>query len=65
MSKHEKELAEKIRNAPHQRKTEDADIVVYDSEGNWVFEAYCPDGGSVQVGRKRLFLDDVRKRPRE
>jgi hypothetical protein len=40
MTEQEKELIEKIRNAPHQSKPEEASLVVYDSEGRWLFEVY-------------------------
>ena len=40
MTEQEKKLAEKIRNAPHQSKPEEASLVVYDSEGRWLFEVY-------------------------
>lgn len=36
------ELKEKISKAPHQRKSESADLVVYDDEGHWLFEVYAP-----------------------
>ena len=54
-------LEKKIKELPHQRKTEDASIVVYDGDGNFVIEMYCARDGSVQVGNQRLFFEDVCK----
>ena len=49
MSDHEKQLEQKIREAVHQRKTDDASVVVRDRQGHWLFEVYGGDDLSVKV----------------
>lgn len=41
---HETDLKERIRNAPHMSKPDEAALVFYDSTGRWIFEMYCPAG---------------------
>ncbi len=45
MNEREK-LAEKIRNAPHSSKPDEADFVFYDADGNHIFEMYVPSGSA-------------------
>jgi hypothetical protein len=49
----------RVRDATHQRKTDASSVVLYDGEGRWVLEMYCPLNGSVQVGSYRIFFEDV------
>ena len=40
---------QRVREAKHQRKTDEADIVLYDAKGNWVFEVYTAPGATTRV----------------
>ena len=44
-------LKQKIRNAPHQSKSNEASLVVYDGEGRWLFEVYGGHKGSVRISK--------------
>lgn len=49
MTEHQKKIERKVRDAVHQRKTDEADIVVRDSEGHFLFEVYSGAGAEVTV----------------
>ena len=47
MSAHRDKQKEKIRQAKHQSKPDEASLVVRDGDGNWLFEVY--DGNSKGI----------------
>ena len=42
-------LEQKIKDAKHQRKTDEASVVLRDKQGNWILEMYCGENILVQV----------------
>ena len=42
-------LKQKIHDAPHMSKPDEADFVFYDANGRWVFEMYTPSGSAKQA----------------
>lgn len=51
-------VEKRVKEAKYQSKP-DATVVLYDADGRWILEMYCPLSGSIQVGSKRIFFEDV------
>jgi hypothetical protein len=49
MSEHDRKLKERIRNAPHQSKPNEASLVMYDRDGRWLFEVYGRGKASLRI----------------
>ena len=49
MSKREDKLKDRIRNAPHQSKPNEASLVMYDRDGRWLFEVYGGGKAALRI----------------
>jgi hypothetical protein len=47
--RHQKDLEDKIKNAPHQHKSDKASFVVYDKDGRFIYEMYAGAGMTMKV----------------